>query len=162
MKVKLFTDGSAKGNPNGPGGYGAILQYTDNNGMLHEKEFSAGYKQTTNNRMELLGVITGLEALKVPCEVEVYSDSKYVIDAFNQKWIEGWVKNGWRTSTKSPVKNIDLWKRLIELVHNHKVSFIWVKGHNGHPENERCDKLAVKAASGNNLLEDVIEEIEEK
>ena len=160
MKVKLFTDGSAKGNPNGPGGYGAILQYTDNNGMLHEKEFSAGYKQTTNNRMELLGVITGLEALKVPCEVEVYSDSKYVIDAFNQKWIEGWVKNGWRTSTKSPVKNIDLWKRLIELVHNHKVSFIWVKGHNGHPENERCDKLAVKAASGNNLLEDVIEEIE--
>lgn len=162
MKVKLFTDGSAKGNPNGPGGYGAILQYTDNNGMLHEKEFSAGYKQTTNNRMELLGVITGLEALKVPCEVEVYSDSKYVIDAFNQKWVEGWVKNGWRTSTKSPVKNIDLWKRLIELVHNHKVSFIWVKGHNGHPENERCDKLAVKAASGNNLLEDVIEEIEEK
>lgn len=162
MKVKLFTDGSAKGNPNGPGGYGAILQYTDNNGMLHEKEFSAGYKQTTNNRMELLGVITGLEALKVPCEVEVYSDSKYVIDAFNQKWVESWIKNGWRTSTKSPVKNIDLWKRLIELVHNHKVSFIWVKGHNGHPENERCDRLAVKAASGNNLLEDVIEEVGEK
>ena len=112
--------------------------------------------------MELLGVITGLEALKVPCEVEVYSDSKYVIDAFNQKWVESWIKNGWRTSTKSPVKNIDLWKRLIELVHNHKVSFIWVKGHNGHPENERCDRLAVKAASGNNLLEDVIGEVEEK
>lgn len=159
MKVKLFTDGSAKGNPNGPGGYGAILQYTDNNGMLHEKEFSAGYKQTTNNRMELLGVITGLEALKVPCEVEVYSDSKYVIDAFNQKWVEGWIKNGWRTSTKNPVKNIDLWQRLIELVHKHKVSFIWVKGHNGHPENERCDKMAVKAASGSNLLDDSIQDV---
>ncbi len=156
MKVKLFTDGAARGNPEGPGGYGAILQYTDANGMLHEKEMSAGYKQTTNNRMELLGVITGLEALKKPCEVEVISDSKYVTDAFNQNWVENWIQNGWRTSTKKPVKNIDLWKRLILLVNMHTVTFTWVKGHDGHPENERCDRLATTAADGSNLLDDVI------
>lgn len=156
MKVKLFTDGAARGNPEGPGGYGAILQYTDANGTLHEKEMSAGYKQTTNNRMELLGVITGLEALKKPCEVEVISDSKYVTDAFNQNWVENWIKNGWRTSTKKPVKNIDLWKRLIVLVNHHTVTFTWVKGHDGHPENERCDRLATTAADGSNLLDDVV------
>ena len=156
MKVKLFTDGAARGNPEGPGGYGAILQYTDANGTLHEKEMSAGYKQTTNNRMELLGVITGLEALKKPCEVEVISDSKYVTDAFNQNWVENWIKNGWRTSTKKPVKNIDLWKRLILLVNMHTVTFTWVKGHDGHPENERCDRLATTAADGSNLLDDVV------
>ena len=156
MKVKLFTDGAARGNPEGPGGYGAILQYTDANGTLHEKEMSAGYKQTTNNRMELLGVITGLEALKKPCEVEVISDSKYVTDAFNQNWVENWIKNGWRTSTKKPVKNIDLWKRLILLVNTHTVTFAWVKGHDGHPENERCDRLATTAADGSNLLDDVV------
>ena len=156
MKVKLFTDGAARGNPEGPGGYGAILQYTDANGMLHEKEMSAGYKQTTNNRRELLGVITGLETLKKPCEVEVISDSKYVTDAFNQNWVENWIKNGWRTSTKKPVKNIDLWKRLILLVNAHTVTFTWVKGHDGHPENERCDRLATTAADGSNLLDDVI------
>lgn len=155
MKVKLFTDGAARGNPEGPGGYGAILQYTDANGVLHEKEMSAGYKQTTNNRMELLGVITGLEALKKPCEVEVISDSKYVTDAFNQNWVENWIQNGWRTSTKKPVKNIDLWKRLILLVGQHTVTFTWVKGHDGHPENERCDRLATSAADGSNLLDDV-------
>lgn len=155
MKVKLFTDGAARGNPEGPGGYGAILQYTDANGVLHEKEMSAGYKQTTNNRMELLGVITGLEALKKPCEVEVISDSKYVTDAFNQNWVENWIQNGWRTSTKKPVKNIDLWKRLILLVGRHTVTFTWVKGHDGHPENERCDRLATSAADGSNLLDDV-------
>lgn len=156
MKVKLFTDGAARGNPEGPGGYGAILQYTDSNGTLHEKEMSAGYKQTTNNRMELLGVITGLEALKKPCEVEVISDSKYVTDAFNQNWVENWIKKGWRTSTNKPVKNIDLWKRLIVLVKQHDVTFTWVKGHDGHPENERCDRLATSAADGSNLLDDVI------
>ena len=155
MKVKLFTDGAARGNPEGPGGYGAILQYTDANGVLHEKEMSAGYKQTTNNRMELLGVITGLEALKKSCEVEVISDSKYVTDAFNQNWVENWIQNGWRTSTKKPVKNIDLWKRLILLVGRHTVTFTWVKGHDGHPENERCDRLATSAADGSNLLDDV-------
>ncbi len=156
MKVKLFTDGAARGNPEGPGGYGAILQYTDSNGTLHEKEMSAGYKQTTNNRMELLGVITGLEALKKPCEVEVISDSKYVTDAFNQNWVENWIQKGWRTSTNKPVKNIDLWKRLIVLVKQHDVTFTWVKGHDGHPENERCDRLATSAADGSNLLDDVI------
>lgn len=157
MKVKLFTDGAARGNPEGPGGYGAILQYTDSNGVLHEKEMSAGYKQTTNNRMELLGVITGLEALKKSCEVEVISDSKYVTDAFNQNWVENWIQKGWRTSTNKPVKNIDLWKRLILLVNKHTVSFTWVKGHDGHPENERCDRLATSAADGSNLLDDVID-----
>ena len=156
MKVKLFTDGAARGNPEGPGGYGAILQYTDSNGVLHEKEMSAGYKQTTNNRMELLGVITGLEALKKSCEVEVISDSKYVTDAFNQNWVENWIQKGWRTSTNKPVKNIDLWKRLILLVNKHTVTFTWVKGHDGHPENERCDRLATSAADGSNLLDDVI------
>lgn len=157
MKVKLFTDGAARGNPEGPGGYGAILQYMDSNGTLHEKEMSAGYKQTTNNRMELLGVITGLEALKKPCEVEVISDSKYVTDAFNQNWVDNWVQKGWRTSTNKPVKNIDLWKRLIVLVKQHDVTFTWVKGHDGHPENERCDRLATSAADGSNLLDDVID-----
>ena len=106
--------------------------------------------------MELLGVITGLEALKKPCEVEVISDSKYVTDAFNQNWVENWIQNGWRTSTKKPVKNIDLWKRLILLVNRHTVTFTWVKGHDGHPENERCDRLATTAADGSNLLDDVI------
>ena len=157
MKVKLFTDGAARGNPEGPGGYGAILQYTDSNGVLHEKEMSAGFKQTTNNRMELLGVITGLEALKKSCEVEVISDSKYVTDAFNQNWVENWIQKGWRTSTNKPVKNIDLWKRLILLVNKHTVTFTWVKGHDGHPENERCDRLATSAADGSNLLDDVID-----
>lgn len=156
VKVRLFTDGAARGNPEGPGGYGAILQYTDSTGTLHEKEMSAGYKQTTNNRMELLGVITGLEALKKPCEVEVISDSKYVTDAFNQNWVENWIQKGWRTSTNKPVKNIDLWKRLILLVNRHKVTFTWVKGHDGHPENERCDRLATTAADGSNLLDDVV------
>ena len=156
VKVRLFTDGEARGNPEGPGGYGAILQYTDSTGTLHEKEMSAGYKQTTNNRMELLGVITGLEALKKPCEVEVISDSKYVTDAFNQNWVENWIQKGWRTSTNKPVKNIDLWKRLILLVNRHKVTFTWVKGHDGHPENERCDRLATTAADGSNLLDDVV------
>ena len=157
MKVKLFTDGAARGNPEGPGGYGAILQYTDSNGVLHEKEMSAGFKQTTNNRMELLGVITGLEALKKSCEVEVISDSKYATDAFNQNWVENWIQKGWRTSTNKPVKNIDLWKRLILLVNKHTVTFTWVKGHDGHPENERCDRLATSAADGSNLLDDVID-----
>ncbi len=155
LKVKLFTDGAARGNPEGPGGFGAILQYEDSNGVLHEKEMSQGYKQTTNNRMELLGVITGLEALKKPCEVEVISDSKYVTDAFNQNWVANWIQKGWRTSTNKPVKNIDLWKRLILLVNQHSVTFTWVKGHDGHPENERCDRLATTAADGSNLLDDV-------
>ena len=113
----------------------------------------------TNNQMELLAVITGLEALKKPCSVTLYSDSKYVVDAFNNHWIDGWIKKGWKTAGKSPVKNVDLWKRLLAAKEKHEVEFIWVKGHAGHPENERCDKLATTAADGNSLLDDVVQEV---
>ena len=154
MRVTLYTDGAARGNPDGPGGYGAVLQYIDGNGALHEKELSAGYKKTTNNRMELMAVIVGLETLIKPCEVLVVSDSKYVTDSFNQKWVDGWLKNNWRNSTKKPVKNMELWKRLLQAMEQHKVVFQWVKGHDGHPENERCDKLATQAADGDILLDD--------
>ena len=156
MKVTIYTDGAARGNPEGPGGYGAVLHYTDTNGTLHVREYSAGYKKTTNNRMELMGVIAALEALNKPCEVEVISDSKYVTDAFNQHWVEGWLKKNWKNSTNKPVKNIDLWKRLLQAKEKHQVTFTWVKGHAGHPENERCDELATTAADGDNLLDDVI------
>ena len=154
MKVSLFTDGAARGNPVGPGGYGTILQYVDPNGTLHERELSAGYKKTTNNRMELMAVIVGLEALNRPCEVELYSDSKYVIDAFEQHWVDSWLKNNWKNSQKKPVKNIDLWKRLLTAKEKHQVHFNWVKGHAGHPLNERCDTLATTAADGSDLLDD--------
>jgi len=154
VKVNIYTDGSARGNPDGPGGYGTILQYVDTKGTLHEKELSAGYQKTTNNRMELMAVIVGLEALNRPCQVELYSDSKYVIDAFEKNWVDSWLKNGWKNSQKKPVKNIDLWKRLLEAKKQHQVHFNWVKGHAGHPENERCDKLATSAADGGNLLDD--------
>ena len=146
MKVRLFSDGSARGNPSGPGGFGTLLQYTDSKGVLHEREYSAGYKKTTNNRMELMGVITGLEALIKPCEVEVVSDSRYVTDAFNKHWVDSWLRSGWVNSQRKPVLNDGLWKRLLKAMEPHKVSFIWVKGHIGHPENERCDRLATKAA----------------
>ncbi len=159
MKVMIYTDGSARGNPEGPGGYGCVLSYTDAAGTEHRKELSAGYKKTTNNRMELMGVIAGLEALKKPCEVVLTSDSKYVTDAFNQNWIDSWLKNNWKTAGKKPVKNIDLWKRLLAAKQQHDVTFVWVKGHAGHPENERCDELATAAADGDNLLDDVIAEV---
>lgn len=154
MKVTLYTDGAARGNPEGPGGYGAILQYVDSTGALHEKELSAGYKKTTNNRMELMAVIVGLEALTKPCEVLVVSDSKYVTDAFNQKWVDSWLRNNWKNSSKKPVKNMELWKRLLLAMKPHNVVYQWVKGHDGHPENERCDKLATMAADGVVLLDD--------
>ena len=156
MKVTIFTDGAARGNPDGPGGYGTILQYTDQKGILHEKEISAGYKKTTNNRMELMAAIAGLEALNRPCCVILYSDSKYVTDAFNQHWIKGWVRRGWVKADKKPVKNVDLWKRLLEAAAPHEITWTWVKGHAGHPENERCDLLATTAADGTNLLTDEI------
>lgn len=159
MFVKIFTDGAARGNPEGPGGYGAVLQYIDSKGELHEREYSAGYKKTTNNRMELMAVITGLEALTRPCEVEVISDSKYVTDAFNQHWVDGWLKRNWKGSSNNPVKNVDLWKRLLKAKAPHQVKFTWVKGHAGHLENERCDKLATTAADGNSLLDDVVQEV---
>lgn len=154
MKVTIYTDGSARGNPDGPGGYGVVLQYVDSTGKLHEREFSAGYKKTTNNRMELMGAIVGLEALIRPCEVTLISDSKYVTDAFNKNWIGNWKRNGWKTSGKEPVKNMELWKRLLKAAEPHQVQFQWVKGHDGHPENERCDALATTAADGRILLDD--------
>lgn len=159
MKITIFTDGSARSNPDGPGGYGTVLQYVDGKGVLHEREYSAGYKKTTNNRMELMAVITGLEALTKPCEVEIVSDSKYVTDAFNKHWIENWKKKNWKTSTNKPVLNVDLWKRLLKAMAPHSVTFTWVKGHDGHPENERCDKLATSAADGEGLLDDIMQEV---
>ena len=159
FRVLLFSDGSARGNPDGPGGDGTILQFTDAGGNLHEKELSRGYRRTTNNRMELLGCIAGLEALNRPCVVDVYSDSKYLTDAFNQHWIESWEAKGWKRGRNEDVKNVDLWKRLLKAMEPHEVTFHWVKGHAGHPENERCDRLATGAADGDSLSEDIQEDI---
>jgi len=156
MLVKIFTDGSARGNPDGPGGYGTVLEYIDTKGQLHTREFSCGYKKTTNNRMELMAAIVGLEALVKPCDVELYSDSKYVVDAFNQHWIDSWLKKGWKRGKNEAVKNVDLWKRLLKAKEPHDVTFIWVKGHDGHPQNERCDTLATTAADGEELIEDIV------
>ena len=154
MKVMIYTDGAARGNPEGPGGFGTVLEYTDTKGVLHTKEISKGYKRTTNNRMELMAAIAGLEALNRPCEVELYTDSKYLVDAFNQRWIDGWLKKNWKRGKNEPVKNIDLWKRLLKAKEPHNVSFFWVKGHDGHPQNERCDTLATTAADGDDLSVD--------
>lgn len=158
MKVTIYTDGSARGNPDGPGGYGTILSYIDSNGTEHLREYSQGYKKTTNNRMELLAAIVGLEALIKPCEVTLYSDSQYLVKAFNDNWLEGWIKKGWKRGKNEPVKNVDLWKRLLRAMEPHQVAFVWVKGHAGHPQNERCDVLATTAADSDDLLDDVIEE----
>lgn len=133
---------------------GPFFGFTDSKGQLHEKVLSAGYRKTTNNRMELMAAIAGLEALNRPCQVELYSDSKYLTDAFNQNWIDNWIANGWKRGKSGPVKNIDLWKRLLNAKASHQVIFIWVKGHAGHPQNERCDKLATSAADGEDLLTD--------
>jgi ribonuclease HI len=154
MLVKIYTDGACSGNP-GKGGYGAILIAEDENGTVHKKELTQGFKVTTNNRMELLAAIVGLEALKKPCDVELISDSKYLVDAFNQKWVDGWIKKGWKGANKQPVKNQDLWKRLLKAKEPHNVKFIWVKGHAGHEYNERCDQMAVASANGENLLDDI-------
>ncbi|MBO7386859.1 MAG: ribonuclease HI [Lachnospiraceae bacterium] len=154
-KVDVYTDGAARGNPEGPGGYGTILRFVDSKGNIHEREFSQGYVKTTNNRMELMAAIVGLEALTKPCEVTLYSDSKYLTDAFNAGWVDNWIKNNWKSASKQPVKNPELWKRLLKAKEPHKVTFVWVKGHDGHEFNERCDKLATNAADGDNLIEDV-------
>ena len=138
MTVEIFTDGACSGNP-GPGGYGAILRYGD-----HVKEISGGAPDTTNNRMELTGVIEALSALKRPCKVILTTDSKYVCDAVTKGWAKSWKKNGWIKSDKKPALNSDLWEKCLELLEIHDVTFVWVKGHNGHPENERCDALAVE------------------
>ena len=135
--VELFTDGACSGNP-GPGGWGAILRYAGK-----EKELCGGDSQTTNNRMELLAVINGLKALKEPCVVKITTDSKYVSDAVTLGWAKSWQQNGWRKADKKPALNSDLWQELLELLDMHDVQFNWVKGHAGHPENERCDALAV-------------------
>lgn len=153
LHVDLFTDGAARGNP-GPGGYGALLRFVDGNGRVHEKELSQGFECTTNNRMELLGAIVALEALKGSCEVTLYTDSQYVVNAFNQHWVDGWLKHGWKNAKKEPVKNVDLWQRLLRVKEPHNVKFVWVKGHAGHAENERCDQLATAAADGSNRIVD--------
>lgn len=139
-KVELFTDGACSGNP-GPGGWGAILRY---NGI--EKELSGGEAETTNNRMELSAVIYALQVLKEPCDVSLYSDSQYVCNAIEKGWAKKWQQNGWRKSDRSPALNTDLWETLLQLLEKHTVSVHWVKGHAGHEENERCDRLAVAAA----------------
>ena len=155
MRVTIYTDGAARGNPDGPGGYGAVISYVDARGQEHIKELSCGYKKTTNNRMELMGVIRALEALKRPCQVDLWSDSQYVVKACEEHWIDKWQKNGWKTAGKKAVKNIDLWKKLLELMSPHQVTFHWVKGHAGQTYNERCDFLATSAADGENLCDDV-------
>ncbi|HOK68952.1 MAG TPA: ribonuclease HI [Bacillota bacterium] len=139
-KVNIYTDGACRGNP-GPGGYGVILEYEG-----REKELSEGFPNTTNNRMELTAAIVGLEALKQPCEVTLYSDSKYLIDAIQKGWLNSWRAKGWKKSDGKPVLNVDLWERLIVQLERHKVRFEWVKGHDGHRYNERCDLLATTAA----------------
>lgn len=154
MNVTIYTDGSARGNPDGPGGYGTIISYIDGKGTEHIKELSGGYQKTTNNRMELMAAIAGLEALTKPCNVLIYSDSQYLVKAFNENWLNGWIKKGWKRGKNEPVKNIDLWKRMLAAKEPHTVTFHWVKGHNGHPQNERCDVLATTAADGSNLLID--------
>ena len=145
----IYTDGAARGNPDGPGGYGAIVQIKDKDGSLLEKELSGGYPRTTNNRMELMGVIAALEEIASfgePCEGFIFSDSRYVVDAFEKHWITNWKKNGWKTASGNPVKNQDLWNRLLSALEPHSFKFRWVKGHADHPENERCDQLATSAA----------------
>ena len=145
VKVEIYTDGACSRNP-GPGGYGTILVHVDKDGVKHEKELSEGYKDVTNNQMELLAVIVGLESLKKPCDVTLFSDSKYVVDAFNNNWIDNWIKKGWKTAGKTPVKNVELWQRLLKAKEPHDVEFVWVKGHAGHEYNERCDSLAVASS----------------
>lgn len=140
--VFIYTDGSSRGNP-GPGGYGAIVRYGS-----HTRELAQGYVTTTNNRMEILAAIAGLEILKEPCRVTVYSDSRYLVDTQTKGWVEGWKKLGWRKKDKSAVKNVDLWMRLERAAEGHQILWQWVKGHAGHEMNERCDILATEAADG--------------
>lgn len=144
-EVHIYTDGACSGNP-GPGGYGVVLEFKGN-----KKELSGGFLKTTNNRMEILGAIEGLASLNEPCKVILTSDSKYLVDAINKGWVYSWQKNNWRKSDKKPALNRDLWERLITLLEGHTVELVWVKGHAGHPENERCDELAVQAINSNNL-----------
>lgn len=145
--VEIYTDGSCLGNP-GPGGYGVVIEYGP-----HRKELSGGYRLTTNNRMELLAAIKGLQALKRPCRVILTTDSQYLRQGI-QQWIHNWKRNGWRTSARSPVKNADLWQQLDQVAQLHDIQWNWVKAHQGHPQNERCDDLAREAAGQSELAED--------
>lgn len=144
----MHTDGACSGNP-GPGGYGTVMQFGN-----HRTELSRGFRRTTNNRMELLAVIAGFEALKQPCTVTVYSDSKYIVDAVNKGWARRWRANGWRRNKREKAENPDLWARLLDLIETHSVVFCWVKGHAGDEGNERADALAVSASTGKNLAAD--------
>ena len=146
--VTIYTDGACSGNP-GPGGYGTVLLYGE-----ARKELSGGYRLTTNNRMEILAVIKGLEALKEPCKVLLYSDSRYVVDAIEKGWVAKWRQNGWMRNKKERAQNVDLLERMTVLMEKHQVSFHWVKGHADNPENERCDELARMAIQSGSLLED--------
>ncbi|MBQ8941677.1 MAG: ribonuclease HI [Firmicutes bacterium] len=146
--LDIYTDGACSGNP-GPGGYGVVMLYKN-----QRKELSEGFKKTTNNRMEVLAVIKGLEALKVPCQVTLYSDSKYVVDAITKGWVKKWKSNNWVKPDKKKALNVDLWERLLALLDKHKVIFVWVKGHADNVENERCDFLARQAIAGGGLLDD--------
>ena len=147
-KVVIYTDGACTGNP-GAGGYGAVLIY---NG--HRKEISGGYKLTTNNRMEMMAAIAALQSLKEECTVKLHSDSKYLVDAVTKGWAKKWQANGWKRNKKDKAKNPDLWQKMLDLCQQHQVEFVWVKGHAGIPENERCDVLAVAAAKERNLPPD--------
>ena len=142
--VDIWTDGASRGNP-GPGGYGVVLRYEDKDGKIHRKEMKAAFPNTTNNKMGVLAAIVALRELKEPCEVTLTSDSKYLVSAFNENWIDDWIKNDFRRGKAKEVKNLELWEELIELTKKHKVSFIWVKGHADDVENEKCDKLANEA-----------------
>ncbi len=148
--VIIYTDGACHGNP-GPGGYAAILTSGKN-----QKELSGGFNKTTNNRMELMAAIKGLESLKDPCDVTLYSDSQYLVKSMTQGWVQKWQANGWKRNKKDPALNVDLWKQILDLCAKHEVSFEWTKGHAGHPENERCDLLANQAAERPDLPEDKI------
>jgi len=144
-QVRIYTDGACTGNP-GPGGYGVILEHG-----AKRRELSGGFRRTTNNRMELTAAIVGLQTLRYPCDVTLYSDSQYVVNGIQKGWAKGWRANGWRLASKKPAVNVDLWTLLLDLCEIHDVRFQWVKGHAGHDENERCDRLGVEAAAGKDL-----------
>lgn len=147
-QIEIHTDGACRGNP-GPGGYGAVLKYRQ-----HRKEISGGFRETTNNRMEIYAAIAALEQLIEPCEITLYSDSRYLVDAISKRWLANWRRRGWIKADRQPVLNVDLWRRLEEAMAPHRLKFVWVRGHASNAENNRCDELAVAAATRGNLPED--------
>lgn len=147
-QIEIYTDGACRGNP-GPGRYGAVLKYRQ-----HRKEISGGFRETTNNRMEIYAAIAALEQLIEPCEITLYSDSRYLVDAISKRWLANWRRRGWIKADRQPVLNVDLWRRLEEAMAPHRLKFVWVRGHASNAENNRCDELAVAAATRGNLPED--------